>query len=984
MPKLSISPLFVIIAGASMTTIGCTFPDGEMQGIKPPDVVETSSTHHLALDPLTLTFTPPVGEASWRMEITDARTGRTWSGGGATDVARDPIYVESSPLDVHSLHLVLRHPGRPLTFDCTITLHEEAVVTFDVEARQPEESLDAFHFPPRMTTDLADGALLFADRSPGILLPQTNHHYNNQFLHTYGNVNALDLPWIGVLDRVDGDGMMIHFDTPENSGAFNTIDGKGRLWPQMAWMPSMGTFEYPRRGRFIFTDGGGHVAMAKLYREMADEKGKIVPLTERAAERPRVEWLLGAPYIWGRSSEQFARELHAHGLRRAVIKGRASADQMTAMKELGYLTSEYDSYTDIQEGEPGPQSDDIEKTALRLPNGAPMKGWRTHHGIQYYTRSHYFARDRAELYVPPILKRHPFTARFIDVSAAIQPFEDYAPGRTFGARQDLDYRRDLFRYFTDELGLVLGAEHAKGWTMPLIDYSEGNMSGSFWWESERPGQLLPFQSTEEMSDNYRNIAMNMEWRVPLWDLVYHDVVVSTWYWGDSNGYLYNILPEVSDLKDALNILHGTPAMMWANQLGYGWDRNRWRFLETYRLTGRWHERVGFDEMVDHRYLSGDRLVQETTFSSGARAIVNLSTESARVEIGDEEVILAPYGFHASAGNFQQWRVERDGLVETAVLDSDQASLETSRPTRLGPFEGRGLIDFYHVKDGRWHIIAEGEWSLLPGEIEAFAAAKPVALARIDDTGNPVEILLRAQPGEAIALPESSQPMLYALLPGIDEETPILLPPGGKLRPGQSVQVSAGTSGVVRYEIDGAEVTPRSPRFDAPIIPTRTTRIKVRAFDGETPLGDTVSGVYTPTRVLLESGVMRTHDEALHVQLDVEGARTLRILITDAGDGLDFDSAAIGEGHVVTAGGERVHLKDLEIIRYSESDSRDHSIDADDISIGGRVMDTAIRTHAFADFIFALDGEFQTFDAHLGIPDDTEGPGTITFIVEGEY
>lgn len=976
------STLAILSCGILLSTAGCLSHGMEkstMQGD------ETGNTHHvLELDPLTLSFHPPKEEETWRLVIEDSRTGRTWEGVSGIDSYRDPHFVEAHKTDDRTLHVVLRHPNRPITFDCVISLEEGAVARFDVTSREPDAELDAFHFPPRMTTSFSDGALLFADRSPGILLPQTNHHYNTRLLYTYGNVSALDLPWIGVLDRTDGDGLMIHFDTPENCGAYHSLCADGFLWPRVAWMPSMGTFEYPRQASFHFIDGGGHVAIAKHYREIADGKGKIVPLTERARERERIEWLLGAPYIWGRSDEEFARQLHAHGIRRAVIKGRSSADQMMVMKDLGFLTSEYDSYTDIQEGEPGPQSDRIAETALINRAGNPVKGWQTHHGIQYYVRSHYFARDRAQLYVPPILERHPFTARFIDVSAAIQPFEDWAPGRRFGARQDLDYRRDLFRYFIDDLQLVLGAEHAKGWTMPLIDYSEGNMSGSFWWESERPGQLLPFLSLDEMSDDYWNIGMNMEWRVPLWDLVYHDVVVSTWYWGDSNGYYYNILPEKSDLKDALNILHGTPAMMWANHLCYGWDRNRERFIETYRVTGRWHEQVGFDELVNHEWLTDDRLVQRTTFSSGATAIANLGEKPQRIVVNGEEVTLPRHGFHATAGNFTQWRHEVNGGVETVVMGEDFLSLETENRRDLGPFSGTGLIDFYHVDDTKWHILSQGRWTLNPWAVGAFPENIPLALVGIDEEGNPIEDFGRFQPGSTIAIPHTDSMDRFALLLGVEEHDPLLMPAGGSLRPGQAVRISSGPGTSVRYELSGGEVTAQSPLYTEPLVLESAGKIRARAFIGEEPASDTVEGSFHVTRVLFESDVARTHEDPIHISLDISGARSLRLRIGDAGDGLDFDSAALGDAHVVARDGQKIHLKDLEVIRYSESDSRDHSIDADDISIGGMDFGTAIRTHAFADFIFALDGSQERFEAFFGIPDDTEGMGSITLRVEGVY
>jgi Glycosyl hydrolases related to GH101 family, GH129 len=46
------------------------------------------------------------------------------------------------------------------------------------------------------------------------------------------------------------------------------------------------------------------------------------------------------------------------------------------------------------------------------------------------------------------------------------------------------------------------------------------------------------------------------YRLLLWELVYHDCVVTQWYWGDYN----NKLPAVWDRRDLYNALYGTPPM----------------------------------------------------------------------------------------------------------------------------------------------------------------------------------------------------------------------------------------------------------------------------------------------------------------------------------------------------------------------------------------------------------------------------------------
>ena len=52
-----------------------------------------------------------------------------------------------------------------------------------------------------------------------------------------------------------------------------------------------------------------------------------------------------------------------------------------------------------------------------------------------------------------------------------------------------------------------------------------------------------------------------------------------------------------------------------------WETVRDRYLQTYRNVCGWHERIGFEEMVDHTFLDAARLVQETAFGNGLRVVV---------------------------------------------------------------------------------------------------------------------------------------------------------------------------------------------------------------------------------------------------------------------------------------------------------------------------------------------------------------------------
>jgi hypothetical protein len=106
------------------------------------------------------------------------------------------------------------------------------------------------------------------------------------------------------------------------------------------------------------------------------------------------------------------------------------------------------------------------------------------------------------------------------------------------------------------------------------------------------------------------------YRLPLWELVYHDCVVAQWYWGDYN----NKLPSLWDRRDLWNALYGTPPMFMFNDAI--WRQQKDRFVQSYRTATPVARATGFSEMLSHRWLTEDHAVQETRFANGVTVTVN--------------------------------------------------------------------------------------------------------------------------------------------------------------------------------------------------------------------------------------------------------------------------------------------------------------------------------------------------------------------------
>ncbi|CAN5541106.1 hypothetical protein BH11ARM1_BH11ARM1_12700 [soil metagenome] len=220
---------------------------------------------------------------------------------------------------------------------------------------------------------------------------------------------------------------------------------------------------------------------------------------------------------------------------------------------------------------------------------------------------------KAKIDIPAELKTHPYHARFIDTVTASPFREDYNPLHPLTRSQDRENKMALLKFCSQDEHLVTGAETGIDPSVPYLHYYEGMMSlGPY----RLPDAGTDMVAYRKPTPDFLKYQVGEKYRLPLWELVYHDCTVAQWYWGDAS----NKAPEVWDRRDLLNILYGTaPLLMF--------DKTRWeveqpRMAQTYRNVCTWTRKVGYDEMLNHRYLTPDRTVQQTDFAGGDSVIVN--------------------------------------------------------------------------------------------------------------------------------------------------------------------------------------------------------------------------------------------------------------------------------------------------------------------------------------------------------------------------
>lgn len=565
------------------------------------------------------------------------------------------------------LRVTLRVPPR------TAALHITA------EAVPPDAPFSGMLFLAPLMLDTPHGALAIADYSNGHLYPLGTKPFPARWLA----LDRLDLPMVGMVDTEKGFGYALIVETPDDGVLECKHYRAGErevAAPQIGWWGQKGRFAYPRRIVYHFVAQGGYVAVAKAYRAYAREKGLLVTLREKAKRNPKLHRLFGAADVWGVwgvDYAQFVREARMLGVEKLILHGTAQREAMQKAVDAGYLTSEYDNYTDIlpvdSEQKIDSNHDLLPDSAVLKADGERMTAWRTMEGLQYMKRCPALWLRAAQKVIPAALKNHPFLARFIDVTTAEGLYECYDPKHPLTRTEKRECGQNLLAYVRS-LGLVVGGEHGIWWGVPYQDYIEGMMSSyQFSWPA---GHLIRPQSKEQRFTDpwgnqlppwseYEKWGIGHSYRIPLWELVFHDCVVSTWYWGDSSDWLLQAAPEITDRKDLFNILYGTIPLMWLDMQG-AWNTDRQRFVRTYRLTSKLHEAVATQEMLSHEFLTPDRAVQRTRFADGTVCVVNFGEQPYTLKVNHHSVVLPRYGFWVKGPRIEQSRVLVNGEVVTTV------------------------------------------------------------------------------------------------------------------------------------------------------------------------------------------------------------------------------------------------------------------------------------------------------------------------------
>jgi hypothetical protein len=573
--------------------------------------------------------------ADGTLAVTDKRTGYLWrqkpaSPGKVTFAACPPGSIEATWEDARS--------GLVVRMNLQV---DESKPEFTAALSARGDLRQSLRYPHPFVTEA--GTYLVIPMNEGISYPVDDRTVETRKLIAYGG-HGICMPFWGATDGQQG--YMTIIETPDDA-ALQIARVEDVLCVAPEWEAQKGDFGYARRLRYVFFDQGGHVALCKRYRAYARQTGLLKTLEEKRRENPNVDLLVGAVNVWcwERDALAIVRDMASHGIDRILWSNRQDPDVIQAMNEMtGVLSSRYDIYQDLMDP-------NVVKTQLRGVHpdwtqaawpqdimldekGNRRKGWevRGRDGKMYPCavlcdkQALKYAQER----VPAELKTHPYRCRFIDTTTASPWRECYHPDHPMTRRESRHWKMELLRYMSEEMHLVTGSETGHDAAVPFVHYFEGMLSLGPYRVPDAGRQMQ--RIWDEVPERVAKYQLGQQYRLPLWELVYHDCVVAQWYWGDYN----NKLPSLWDKRDLFNTLYGTPPMfMFTRDF---WEKNKDRFARSYKNVCSVARAVGYSEMTDHRFLTPDRSVQQTSFANGVVVTVNFGDGPFRLPDGTD---LAP-------------------------------------------------------------------------------------------------------------------------------------------------------------------------------------------------------------------------------------------------------------------------------------------------------------------------------------------------------
>ena len=310
-------------------------------------------------------------------------------------------------------------------------------------------------------------------------------------------------------------------------------------------------------------------------------------------------------------------------------------------KELGYLVGPYDSYHSIHH----PNEKDTWETAqfdLSLyetgaivnADGTKSRGFKK----KGYHLSPLVAQPYVEDRVNGIVAQMPsdFNTWFIDCDAYGELYDDYSATHPATQLDDMNARLARIAWIRDTHNTVVGSEggaaysastlhFAHGMTVPVIGWGDPDMKSKTspyyvggYWPPEGPAIHI---KQVPLKPNYLYHYYDPRFRLPLYQIVFHDSVVTTHHWGSGSLKFKNAIGTLALLEQLYNV----PPLYHLNITEF--SKHKARIKKHYAFFSPLHRQIGGQPMTDFEWLTSDRQVQRTGFGDAVEIFANFGTDA---------------------------------------------------------------------------------------------------------------------------------------------------------------------------------------------------------------------------------------------------------------------------------------------------------------------------------------------------------------------
>lgn len=383
-------------------------------------------------------------------------------------------------------------------------------------------------------------------------------------------------------------------------------------------------------------------------------------LTQKAEKNPLVSTLFGGAIFWiwnesydevmysdhdtdlepqtGDSLLKIAEELKNEGIDQAMIgiffeKDSKYVEQL--YRDCGYLATQYDNYNDVLNPAllsiiPNNRVKNCDYTARRMkdyPDGVLLckdgtmgKAWalKGFDGEMHSQNSlcPLVAKARMKEEVAQVLEKYPYyKGRFIDVYGT-GITECFHPEHPVTLEECVRVKSQAFQNLMD-MGLITGTEDGFEAIIDSLIYTEG-MHSPVYFRNHNAGRRHANMYNDTEKNYIAKYMLRPECRVPLWQMVYHENLLTFPYWGDST----DDCPEQIKEKTLFACLFGCPPLYSFSVKDFPMVKES--ILYSYRRISPIHRLTATEPMTDYRILTEDYSVQQTVFGDKYEVTVNFS------------------------------------------------------------------------------------------------------------------------------------------------------------------------------------------------------------------------------------------------------------------------------------------------------------------------------------------------------------------------